>query len=114
MSDLGDWTSQLRRGVLELAVLSTLEQAPSYGYEISTRLAAIPQLAAREGTLYPLLRRLKKEGLLETYWQESAGGPPRQYYRLTAAGKRRLRSIEAEWNQVVLGVERLIGSRRSE
>jgi PadR family transcriptional regulator PadR len=108
VTDVGDWTTQLRRGVLELAILSQLEQSVSYGYEIATRLASVPQLAAGEGTVYPLLRRLRRDGLLETYWQESAEGPPRQYYRLTAAGRRRLRTIEQEWHHVVQGVERLL------
>jgi PadR family transcriptional regulator PadR len=108
VSDVGDWTSQLRRGVLELAILRRLEREPSYGYAVATHLASVPQLAAGEGTVYPLLRRLRKDGILETYWQESAEGPPRQYYRLTTAGRRRLRTIEEEWRQVVAGVERLL------
>lgn len=96
-----DWVSQLRRGVLELCILSLIEQGPQYGYEIVTRLAETPQLAAGEGTIYPLLRRLKKEAWLETFWQESAAGPPRQYYRLTASGAEGLQRMRSEWSQLV-------------
>ena len=110
MADLGEWTSQLRRGVLELCILGLLDRRPGYGYEIATRLGRIPQLAAAEGTIYPLLRRLRGEGFLETFWEESDGGPPRQYYRITAAGRRHLKSIDREWRAVVQGIDGLLGS----
>ena len=102
-----DGVSQLRRGVLELCILSLIEQGPQYGYEIVTRLAETPQLAAGEGTIYPLLRRLKKEAWLETFWQESAAGPPRQYYRLyvghlrAGIGSEGLQRMRSEWSQLV-------------
>ncbi len=103
---IADWTSQLRRGVLELCMLQLLRQAPSYGYEIVTRLESLGPLAAGENTVYPLLRRLKAEGLLDTFMQESPAGPPRQYYRLTADGRRRLATLEKEWAAMVTAVER--------
>ena len=109
MADLGGWTSQLRRGLLELSILSLLDRGPSYGYEIATRLAAIPPLAAGEATVYPLLRRLRGDGLLETFWQESADGPPRQYYRLTPAGRRHLKQMGQEWRAVVQGINGFLG-----
>lgn len=108
MTEIGDWASQLRRGVLELAILGQLERTPSYGYEIATRLAAIPQLAAGEGTVYPLLRRLRRDGVLETFSQESAEGPPRQYYRLTSEGRRRLRAMRNEWRRVVESLDGML------
>src|SRR5262245_8513896 len=108
MADLDQWTSQLRRGLLELSILSLLDRKPSYGYEIATHLARIPPLAATEGTVYPLLRRLRGEGFLETYWEESADGPPRQYYRITSTGRRHLKTIGQEWRAVVQGMDGLL------
>lgn len=95
--DISDWTSQLRRGVLELCILQVLRDEPSYGYEIVTTLASLGPLAANENTVYPLLRRLKADGLLETILRESPSGPPRQYYRLTADGRKRLSALNKEW-----------------
>ena len=104
----GDWTSQLRRGVLELCILRLLRHRPSYGYEIVTMLDALGPLAAGENTVYPLLRRLKADRYLETFTRESPAGPPRQYYRLTADGRRRLAAIEKEWADMVQAVERAV------
>jgi len=97
----GEWGAQLRRGVLELCILAIIGREPSYGYQIVTRMASAPQLASGEGTVYPLLRRLKREALVETFWQESASGPPRQYYRLTAKGRAALRAMRGEWEALV-------------
>jgi PadR family transcriptional regulator, regulatory protein PadR len=105
MEQTNDWNSQLRRGLLEFCILALIEQEPRYGYEIVTRLAEAPQLAAGEGTIYPLLRRLKKDGLVETFWVESAAGPPRQYYRLMAPGQEALGSMRSEWRQLVAAVD---------
>ena len=101
-----DWTSQLRRGVLELCMLEVLRRDASYGYEIVTTLERLGPLAAGENTVYPLLRRLKSDGLLETFSRESPAGPPRQYYRLTAEGRRRLAALEKEWTAMVDAVDR--------
>ena len=105
-TDAHDWTSQLRRGVLELCMLEVLRKDASYGYEIVTRLEALGPLAAGENTVYPLLRRLKTDGLLETFARESPAGPPRQYYRLTSEGRRRLSLLEREWQAMVEAVAR--------
>lgn len=105
----GDWTSQLRRGVLELCILRLLRHRPSYGYEIVTTLDALGPLAAGENTVYPLLRRLKADDYLETFTRESPAGPPRQYYRLTLEGRRRLGAIEKDWSEMVRAVERAVG-----
>jgi len=105
---IGDWTSQLRRGVLELCLLRVLEPEPSYGYQIVTTLGELGPLAAGENTIYPLLRRLKADGLLETFLRDSPAGPPRQYYRLTADGRRRLITLEKEWTAMADAVERCL------
>ena len=96
-----DWTSQLRRGVVELCILRVLRPAPSYGYEIVTTLESLGPLASNENTVYPLLRRLKAEAYLETFTRESPSGPPRQYYRLTASGREHLKALEKEWASMV-------------
>jgi PadR family transcriptional regulator PadR len=107
--EIADWTSQLRRGVLELCILNVLRRDPSYGYEIVTTLEALGPLASGENTIYPLLRRLKNDGLLETFLRDSPTGPPRQYYRLTADGRRRLTALEKEWTAMTSAVERCLG-----
>ncbi len=104
MVEVRDWNSQMRRGLLELCILGLLEKQPNYGYEIVKGLAQAPNLAASEGTVYPLLRRLRKVGWLETYWQESDAGPPRQYYRLSPAGGEYLTALRKEWNQLIASV----------
>ena len=99
-----DWLAQIRRGLLELCVLALIDQRATYGYEIVTRLARSPQLAAGEGTVYPLLRRLRRDGLLSTSWKESDAGPPRQYYELTSAGRSYLGALHEDWAAVVEAV----------
>ena len=99
-----DWTSQLRRGVLELCVLQMLRREPSYGYEIVTTLNALGPLSAGENTVYPLLRRLRADGLLDTFMRESPNGPPRQYYRLTADGRKQLAALSKEWDAMAAAV----------
>lgn len=89
--------------------MAILEKGPSYGYELVTRLLSTSNpLASGEGTIYPLLRRLRHDGYLETLWQESDAGPPRQYYRLTAAGKDYLQLLRKEWHEVVRAVKHFV------
>ncbi len=84
--------THLRRGALEHCVLSMLRVEPLYGLDIARRLGVDGILMSSEGTLYPLLARLRRSGLVETTWQESAEGPPRRYYSLTSDG---FASVEA-------------------
>jgi PadR family transcriptional regulator len=102
-----DWLTQARRGVIELCVLTLIHKTPHYGYELATALSRWKPLAAPEGTLYPLLRRLQREGVIDASWQESRDGPPRKYYRLTPAGARLLESRLAEWQQLTQSVDSL-------
>ena len=76
---------QYKKGVLELCVLALLKKRDCYGYEISESLSR--QIDIADGTVYPILRKLKADGLLTTYLQEESGGPPRKYYSLTELGK---------------------------
>lgn len=109
-----DWSSQLRRGVLELCILQILRRSSSYGYEIVTTLGALGPLAAGENTVYPLLRRLKTDGLLETFTEDSPSGPPRQYYRLSVEGRKRLALLEKEWTSMVDAVDRCMNLKREQ
>lgn len=89
--------SQLRRGVLEFCVLALLREEQHYAFDLVRRLAATDGLVTSEGTLYPLLTRMRRDGLVESQWSESPAGPPRRYYRLTPAGRATLAAFESEW-----------------
>lgn len=83
-----NWTVQVRKGVLELCILNALEGEERYGYDLVKSLAALPGFGVTEGTLYPLLSRLRAQGLVKTRLEESTTGPARKYYALTPQGRR--------------------------
>lgn len=89
--------TNLRRGALEYCVLALLSGGETYGLDIARRLSADGVLMGGEGTLYPLLSRLRKAGLVATTWQESSTGPPRRYYVLTDDGQRALAQFTRLW-----------------
>lgn len=89
--------TNLRRGALEFCVLAMLSDQELYGLDIARRLTGDGVLMSSEGTLYPLLSRLRKAGLVETRWQESAEGPPRRYYALTSDGRESLAAFNRTW-----------------
>ena len=91
------WEVQLRKGSLELAILASLWDSKLYGLEILRRLEKDSDLVVVEGTVYPLLSRLKALGLLESEWVESHSGHPRKYYRLTPRGRRRASEMARIW-----------------
>ena len=95
--DTGGVLTQLRKGVLEYCVLALLRREPSYGVDLAGRLGGYRVLFASEGTLYPLLSRLRRQGWVESSWVESASGPPRRYYQLTDAGREALTRFSAAW-----------------
>jgi PadR family transcriptional regulator PadR len=97
---------QFKKGVLELCVLVVLCRRDYYGYELVHTISANIDIA--EGTVYPLLRRLTKEGYFTTYLKESAGGPSRKYYQITEKGKAYKQSLLEEWNRFVNSVKKLI------
>lgn len=103
-------TAQLRRGVLEFCVLALLRDGERYGFELVHRLSEVEGLVTTEGTLYPLLGRLRREGVVQTTWRESPAGPPRRYYRLTAAGRSVLAAFVEEWTSFRDGVDLLLGT----
>jgi PadR family transcriptional regulator len=100
----------LRRGTLEYCVLALLGRGPRYGVELVRDLAADRALTATEGTLYPLLSRLRRTGWVETTWQESPSGPPRRYYTLTPEGERVLDRFRTEWVAFRIAVDRVMGT----
>ena len=95
-----NWTTQLRKGLLELAILNVLRDGPLYGYEIVRRLGDVDSLVITEGTVYPILSRLRNENYVESYIEESSEGPPRKYYRLTAGGRDELRRMNQHWERL--------------
>jgi PadR family transcriptional regulator, regulatory protein PadR len=102
--------SQLRRGVLEYCVLALLRDGPRYGVELVRDLGSADAMVTSEGTIYPLLSRLRRDELVETSWQESPSGPPRRYYALTADGRRALAEFTAEWANFRDAVEHFIAT----
>lgn len=101
-----DEFSQLRKGLLEMAVLQIAAVQKVYAADILTALQPTPFVTG-EGTLYPLLSRLKREGWLQYDWAESEQGPPRKYYRLTPAGKRRLSELQKYWQTLQTSLDDL-------
>jgi PadR family transcriptional regulator PadR len=104
---LDDWQEQLRRGSLELAVLLAVAPAPRYGLEIIRHLE-FADLVVAEGTVYPLLARLEREGLLQAKWVDGEGPRPRKYYQLTAAGRSRMKKMSETFRALSGGMERMI------
>lgn len=102
------WEAQLRKGTLEMAVLATLWHDRLYGLEILRSLEAQSQLVLADGTIYPILSRLKAEGLLTAEWVEAGAGHPRKYYTLTEPGKDRLRYMAATWAELARNLGHLL------
>ncbi|MDG1476818.1 MAG: PadR family transcriptional regulator [Vicingaceae bacterium] len=96
--------AQMRKGVLEYCILSILKSGEAYPSEIIEKLKA-GKLIVVEGTLYPLLTRLKNAGLLSYRWEESKSGPPRKYYQLTEIGDEFLKELETTWDDLVKAVK---------
>lgn len=108
MDDFFDnWTVQVRKGVLELCLLSALEGGECYGYELVKRLSATPGLSVAEGSIYPLLSRMKSAGLVGSRLEESNAGPARKYYQVTDAGRDRLRLMRPYFEALVEAVRGL-------
>ncbi|MHC1773693.1 MAG: PadR family transcriptional regulator [Flexilinea sp.] len=97
---------QYKKGVLELCVLAKLSRQDCYGYDISEFISK--HIDISDGTVYPILRKLKSDGLVTTYLSEDSGGPPRKYYRLTELGKKEFLSSKEEWLSFIKTVEELL------
>lgn len=102
------WEIQLRKGTLELVILAALQQRTLYGLELLKLLQSFPSTAITEGTLYPLLDRLKREQLLDAQWVQEGDIRPRKYYQLTAQGQQKLQQLSRVWRQSVQDIEYLL------
>lgn len=102
-----NWSTQLRKGMLELCILNTIRGTSLYGYDIVRKLRSIDGLVISEGTIYPILSRLKREGFVQTTIKESTEGPPRKYYELTGRGKKILSEMNDYWQDIKTGTDAL-------
>ncbi len=89
----------MRKGTLQYCVLALLADEERYGFDLVRSLAQTDGMVTSEGTIYPLLSRLRRDGLVETTWRESTAGPPRRYYRLTKGGRAALDGFVDEWGR---------------
>jgi PadR family transcriptional regulator, regulatory protein PadR len=105
---LDNWEAQIRKGWLDVAILATLWRGRLYGLEILRELESRSDLVIAEGTVYPVLTRLRKEGLIEGKWEESESGHPRRYYKLTAAGKSRAQALARHSHEFLSKIDALI------
>ena len=102
--DIENVKAQMRKGVLEYCILAIISEKDIYASDIIERLKTA-RLIVVEGTLYPLLTRLKNDGILEYKWIESTQGPPRKYYKLTEAGQQFLQELSKEWKELIFSVD---------
>lgn len=106
--------TQLRRGVLEYCVLALLRSGDRYGFELVRELSGADGLVTSEGTIYPLLTRLRKEEHVVTFWRESESGPPRRYYRLTDTGHAALAAFTQDWARFRDSVDLILTGRKGD
>lgn len=107
------WQVQLRKGALELVILASLRGGAVYGLALLRHLQRFPTTAITEGTLYPLLDRLKRDGLLDASWMQEDEERPRKYYSLTAKGKQKLTTLMRAWRQSVTDIDTLLATKAS-
>ena len=106
--------AQLRRGILEYCVMALLRDEERYAFDLVRDLAVMDGMVISEGTIYPMLSRLRRDGLVETTWRESPTGPPRRYYRLSTGGRKALREFKHEWSTFRRAVDRLLSKEESD
>ena len=100
--------AQMRRGTLQYCVLSLLADEERYGFDLVRGLAEMDGMVTSEGTIYPLLSRLRRDGLVESTWRESATGPPRRYYHATKSGRAALDQFRREWSRFRQAVDHFV------
>ena len=93
------WVPQFRKGLLEFIILLKLQQGDIYGYELAVEIKKLTSIEVAEGTLYPLLNRLKRDGLVTSEWKTAEVGSPRKYYEITELGKETLGKMKTTWTQ---------------
>ena len=109
MGASGRRRTELLRGVLDLCLLAVMQEGPAYGYEMTKRLRGRGLSMVGEGSIYPLLARLERDGLVETYREASNGGPPRKYYRASTLGRATLADGVAEWRAARDSIDAVLG-----
>ncbi len=114
MVESGGRRTQLLRGVLDLCLLAVMGEGPAYGYEMTKRLGARGLSIVGEGSIYPLLGRLERDGLVDTHRATSNGGPPRKYYSLSRQGERALTRGISEWQATRDAVDAVLGLVKAE
>lgn len=102
------WQVQLRKGALELVILAALRGRPVYGLALLRHLQRFPTMAITEGTLYPLLDRLKRDELVSAKWVQEGDSRPRKYYQLTARGEQKFATLALSWQQSVTDINALL------
>jgi PadR family transcriptional regulator PadR len=105
--------TQMRRGTLEYCVLAMLGTDERYGFDLVKGLSAVDGMVTSEGTIYPLLTRLRRDGLVTTTWKESPSGPPRRYYRITPKGHKALKDFVEQWTRFRDGVDGFVRGDQS-
>ena len=108
---LNTWSSQLRKGTLELSLLALLSKGEQYGYDLIHQLSGIAGPKFKKGTVYPLLSRLQKENLINFKWKESTSGPPRKYFFLTDNGASVLKDMIKIWQEFKISIDSTIVNR---
>ncbi|MFC1738796.1 PadR family transcriptional regulator [Planctomycetota bacterium] len=108
-----NWATQLRKGMFELCILNVIKGTSVYGYDIVRQLRDIRGLVISEGTIYPILSRLKREGFVRTTIKESTEGPARKYYELTPKGEKILNQMNDYWKDIKTGADMLKGKEKS-
>ena len=103
---------QFKKGILELVVLCSLMDGDKYGFELVSYVSQGVNMS--EGTVYPLLKRLRDDGLVTTYLVESSGGPARKYYHLTDQGLTKTRQLRSDWFDFQKGIERIVGKEEQQ
>lgn len=107
-----NWATQLRKGMLEFCILNAIRGTSLYGYDIVRTLRDIEGLVISEGTIYPILSRLKREGFVQTTIKESNEGPPRKYYELTEAGENMLDKMNGYWKVIKIGTDTMVKEQK--
>jgi PadR family transcriptional regulator PadR len=102
--DIQNWQIQLRKGLLEIAILNLLARGRSHGYELVQRLKRCRGLTIREGNVYPILMRLQIDNLVDCRTEPSSDGPPRKYFDITNAGRTALAQMNEHWDELIVGI----------
>lgn len=105
--DIGNWQSQLRKGLLDTVILNLLQHGRCHGYDMVQSLKKVEGLQIREGNIYPILARLEMDALLVSRKQPSQEGPPRKYYEITELGRRTVAEMNRHWDQMNKSIQRI-------